>query len=478
MLLIPLGLENRPILRVPWVTMTLVAANVCVFMVTNPIEHSRGREVTVLGTLVAQTLDEHPYLTVNDRLASMMGRPALDRLEAQRARSAALLPAATARHRQQQRFDLLANDFMAATGRLPSHSLGYIPAQPRFWALLTSMFVHAGWLHLLGNMFILYVSGSYIEDTYGRFLYLLAYLISGAVGALGHALAEPASTVPLVGASGAIAGLMGITLVRLARERIRFLFLPLVIPIVRIPLTLPALVVLPLWFVLQLASTRPGAQQGVAWLAHVSGFVGGCAVATVVALFRFEERWAGTTAVALAARRWQTIASARERGDLDAAHRTLTEMLRESPDDPRARREALGLALAGGDPTEITRAAMRLLELLSRSENDAQAAHLLDDALWEELGDISPRLSLAMASFLERRQDLGGALELLEQVVDAVPREPIAGRALVRMAEILIRQGRLDAAHECLARAQTHPSLTDAERTSVERAFARLRRQS
>src|SRR5262249_10589269 len=153
-----------------------------------------------------------------------------------------------------------------------------VPARPSLLTLLTAMFMHAGWLHLLGNMLFLYVSGPYLEEAYGKAVFTVGYLLSGAAATAGHALADPQGTVPLVGASGAIAAVMGMMLVRLAASKIRFLFLPIVfLPQLRIHLSLPALLVLPLWALEQLAyaARTPSGGGGVAWWAHVAGFVFG-----------------------------------------------------------------------------------------------------------------------------------------------------------------------------------------------------------
>ncbi len=136
------------------------------------------------------------------------------------------------------------------------------------------MFLHGGWLHLLGNMLYLFVFGNNVEDRMGRVRFLLFYLGAGAVSAYGYALANAGSATTLVGASGAIAGVLGAYLMMFPRARVwslvPFLFF--------IPLRLPAWLVLGLWFVLQwFYSTGAGVTGGadVAYLAHVIGFLTG-----------------------------------------------------------------------------------------------------------------------------------------------------------------------------------------------------------
>jgi membrane associated rhomboid family serine protease len=150
-----------------------------------------------------------------------------------------------------------------------------------YLSVLFSMFLHGGWLHILGNMLFLWVFGNNIEDRMGRIGFLLFYLFCGYVAAYGFALGNPHTTTTLVGASGAIAGVLGAYLVLFPRARVTTL-VPLVI--VLFPFRLPAWVVLGGWFVLQwIYSNGAGvaAGAGVAYLAHVYGFLAGLLIALV-----------------------------------------------------------------------------------------------------------------------------------------------------------------------------------------------------
>jgi membrane associated rhomboid family serine protease len=146
-------------------------------------------------------------------------------------------------------------------------------------SVLTAMFVHAGWLHLLGNMLFLLIFGNNIEDRFRKVPYLMFYLACGYVAAYGFAAMNPGSVQPLVGASGAIAGVLGAYIVLFPRARVwslvPFLFF--------IPLRIPAWLVLGLWFVLQwVYSFSPATGGAVAYVAHVFGFLAGALVGLVV----------------------------------------------------------------------------------------------------------------------------------------------------------------------------------------------------
>ncbi|HSA95471.1 MAG TPA: rhomboid family intramembrane serine protease [Acidobacteriota bacterium] len=141
---------------------------------------------------------------------------------------------------------------------------------PVLLTLLTSMFLHGGVLHLAGNMLYLWIFGNNVEDRLGPVRFVLFYLGSGLAAALTHILAQPGSRVPMIGASGAIAGVLGAYAVLYPRARVKtFIFLIFYIDIVAVP----AAVVLGLWFLLQIFNVGLGG--GVAWFAHIGGFLAG-----------------------------------------------------------------------------------------------------------------------------------------------------------------------------------------------------------
>jgi membrane associated rhomboid family serine protease len=157
---------------------------------------------------------------------------------------------------------------------------GVIPAEimqgTEFVTLLTSMFLHGGWMHLIGNMLFLWVFGDNIEHVLGHIGYLIFYLLGGLAASMAHILFNPGSTIPSVGASGAIAAVLGAYVVMFPRARVRMLML---IGFGRVTQT-SALIFLGIWFLTQLfsgvASVADTAQTGgVAWWAHIGGFVFG-----------------------------------------------------------------------------------------------------------------------------------------------------------------------------------------------------------
>jgi membrane associated rhomboid family serine protease len=169
-------------------------------------------------------------------------------------------------------------------GMIPAALFGYAHLPPGLqivppWAtILTSMFLHGGFLHLGGNMLFLWIFGNNIEDLLGRARYLLLYLGSGVAAALAQALSDKLSDIPMVGASGAIAGVLGAYLICFPRARVTTLIPLFIFITVR---EIPAIVILGFWFVFQLfvgvASIGVSEQNagGVAYFAHIGGFAFG-----------------------------------------------------------------------------------------------------------------------------------------------------------------------------------------------------------
>jgi len=146
---------------------------------------------------------------------------------------------------------------------------------PLYLTLVTTMFLHGGWMHLGGNMLYLWIFGNNIEDTLGHVRFLLSYLAWGLVATLAYVASAPDSTSPLVGASGAIAGVLGAYLAAFPGARIQVLVF--LIPFIKV-VRMPALIVLGIWFLIQLFSAwmdPGGTGGGVAWYAHIFGFLAG-----------------------------------------------------------------------------------------------------------------------------------------------------------------------------------------------------------
>jgi membrane associated rhomboid family serine protease len=193
--------------------------------------------------------------------------------------------------------------FMGSMTERVIQTFGFLPARfvhPSAFAyepwevaitLVTSLFLHGGFVHLIGNLIYLWVFGGAVEDAIGHTRYLLLYIACGAIGSITHAMLFPLSTVPSIGASGSIAGILGAFLVLLPHARIVTLF-PLVVYWAMAEI--PAVLFLPIWLGMQFfngflslqAARRTFEVVGIAWWAHVGGFLFGAVVAVIFRAMR------------------------------------------------------------------------------------------------------------------------------------------------------------------------------------------------
>jgi membrane associated rhomboid family serine protease len=171
------------------------------------------------------------------------------------------------------------------------HRYGVVPDSFRWPTLFSSMFLHGGWMHLIGNMWFLWIFGDNVEDVLGKWRYTLFYLASGVAAGLVHLLANSESRIPTVGASGAIAGVMGAYLLKFPNSTIKtVVFIIIFVQVVDVP----AFWMLIYWLVIQVLSgvgeigRNSVNEGGVAWFAHVGGFLAGMAL---IKLFHTEPKY-------------------------------------------------------------------------------------------------------------------------------------------------------------------------------------------
>jgi membrane associated rhomboid family serine protease len=169
--------------------------------------------------------------------------------------------------------DAVQADAAAGFGVIPAELFqgsGANNAVPEPFTLITYLFLHGGWMHLIGNMLFLWVFADNVEDAYGYVGFIIFYLLAGAIGGLTYAYMAPNSANPLIGASGAVSGVLASYLVLYPRARVWILLF------LRIPVPLPAVWVLGGWFLLQVYSlAAAGPEEEVGWWAHIGGFATG-----------------------------------------------------------------------------------------------------------------------------------------------------------------------------------------------------------
>tara|TARA_B100000029_G_C17551606_1_gene950300 strand:- start:150 stop:806 length:657 start_codon:yes stop_codon:yes gene_type:complete len=167
---------------------------------------------------------------------------------------------------------------------------GFIPYEFNLVKIFTSMFMHGGFLHIIGNMWFLYIFGDNVESILGHIRYFFFYLFCGLFAAVLQFFFDPSSTIPMIGASGAISGILGAYLIKFPKARIHvlavfFIFITTIV--------VPAQLVLGIWFLIQLSqgisSIGINTSGGVAWFAHIGGFIGGIGSLKLFQTFKIKN---------------------------------------------------------------------------------------------------------------------------------------------------------------------------------------------
>ena len=484
MLIIPLGNENSTVRRHPWVTYGLLALNIAVALLAalgGPGPQVRSRLNAKMNE-IGELIDERPYLSLPRDLTPYCDTECAEGLAERRALfvRSGRVPVDSILRTQQRELEELVHEAMALRGRAPTFRYGYYPGRPIDTSILTYMFLHAGVLHLLGNMLFLFLSAPFIEDLFGRVLFVLLYVVTGVAAALTHASFFPDSVVPLVGASGAVAGVMGAFLVRLASARLRFLVFPIVfLPLLRLRVTLPAFVVLPLWVGEQLVYAHiADTDSSVAFWAHVGGFASGAVLAGIVALSGIEARYIHPRiekSISLEQHPGlERALLARTAGKWDAARRQVAQVLAADPGNLDALRLQYDIERDADRRAEAGECAMRLLDAYARANEYELATDLVNDVCRGDGEGVPARFYLTAGSLFERIHDVTQALQVYHVTVQRHPTDPGAFRALYRQGEILKRLGETADARRAFSNAARHPACEGGLRHAVEKSLVEL----
>jgi membrane associated rhomboid family serine protease len=329
--------------------------------------------------------------------------------------------------------DLQRNTFLAR--------YAFVPAHPTAISYLTCNFLHVGWLHLIGNMWFLWLAGFILEDNWGRAIYAIFYLLAGAVAAQIHGWFHPDSLVPMLGASGAVAALMGAFLVRFPRLKIEMFYW---IFIVRGRFKAPALWLLPLWGLMELFYGSMSRQAGgVAHWAHVGGFVFGMIGALVLSRSGLEHKvssaieekvsWTADPAVVQAT-------EAVDQGKPEEAIKKLEEHVAAKPDSPDALVLLQQLHWRQGNSAGHQDATIKLCQLHLKKQ-DGEAA-LRDYEEFQNTGGqhLPAGTWLDLCRSLEGQQNFERAVAEYDKLATAYPKERQSLLALMAAGRLSLKK--------------------------------------
>jgi len=429
---------------------------------------------------------EHPYLEPGERLKNMLTGGAGQQEEALRefVRQFGKKPPSsrTELRKEQAHLDGLVEGAFSMLKKVPAYRFGLVPAHPDALSYLTYMFMHGGWMHLLGNLFILFLTGPFLEDAWGRPLFAAVYLVSGIFSALMFAVHYPHLEGPLIGASGAIAGVMGAFLIRFWHRRIRFFYWFFFV--FYGTFEAPAWLMLGIWLLRELAfaqamdTVAPGTGGGgTAHWAHVWGFGFGAIVAIAMKRFDIEERFIHPAIEAkITVVNNEPIERAMDTfkaGDAEEALRLLEAELRREPGNIDAELALWNLSVQSGRAGEAVGHAKSLIRSYLRSGNEDGAVGVWSELVGHAPGErVEPAAAVSVARLLAaagRKEEAGFALEALTMApVEEVPAGP-----LVRGARLAVEEG-LPMGRLIVSRLKEHPDVPEETRLELERAAERI----
>jgi membrane associated rhomboid family serine protease len=289
-MLIPIKHENMEARRWPVVTLALIAINTAVFLFTMSAIDNETPELGEIKSHILILAALHPELKLqpeSERLVDGFKESHPDQWKQVQSPYRDIMNAYDAKIRMmedtsklQAEMDSLNTQFLSLSKTSITEQYAFVPAQPTAISYLTANFLHGGWLHLIGNMWFLWLAGFVLEDVWGRWLYSVFYLIAGAAALQFYAWSNPGSITPTLGASGAVAALMGAFLVRFPKMKIEMAWL-FFFKVYRFKAA--AYWLLPIWLAVEIFyGSLFGSTSGVAHWAHVGGFLFGAVAALAI----------------------------------------------------------------------------------------------------------------------------------------------------------------------------------------------------
>lgn len=335
------------------------------------------------------------------------------------------------------------------------HLLGFIPAKSyRVHTIFTSVFVHGGVLHFLGNMWFLWLLGYNIEDVWGRRNFLLFFLGAGVVATFLHGLVNWGSNVPAIGASGAIAGVMGAFMIRNHRTKIKCFYMFFPHPAMMGTFLLPAWAVLGLYFVMDLLHGLMsfGNATGTAYWAHVGGFLAGIGTAAAFKMKGIEEKYITpkleekieavkiTPLMELAFKE-------RDKGNFEKAVKVLEELVSQQAENVDAYREMGNIHVTINNHEQAGDAFARVIQIfLKRGEDEAALSTYYEMKMRGMPLPLSPHDLYALAGALYRKERIDESLQMYQQLIKEAPDSEIAPKAVLRCGKLLEESGKIDLA--------------------------------
>lgn len=483
-MLIPLGHENMQGRRWPVITIAIIALNVLIFLGTHGSMDQQGPELSEAKVHILMLAAMHPELKLSEKAQQLVNRvqtntPGLWKELKNPNRD--VEDAFDARLRLQEDPEVLQQEMDSLSSRyaeLDAGSIlgkyGFVPARPAMMNYVTANFLHAGWLHLIGNMWFLWLAGAILEDTWGRIIYSAFYLIAGALALQVHALVNAGSLTPTIGASGAIAGLMGAFLVRFPTTRVEMAWI-MMYRLYRFKAA--AYWLLPMWLLTEVFyGSLFGQLSGVAHWAHIGGFVFGALIALAVRASGLEQMAEKQIQEKVTWVSHPLLAEATEQlanKQLDAAASSLRKLIQEKPDSIDAYRMLQNIYWRKNDLPAHRDSLEKLIELELKANDFEGARQAYEEFKRSGAEKLCARVWLDLCRQIETHSDPQLAADEYRELAQAYPKEKQGLLAQIATGRIYLK--RLNRASDALGfyeAAQASPVPHTEWKATIERGIA------
>lgn len=450
-MLIPLRHEQMSARRWPVITFALIAINVVVFLLTFSSIEEQSAKLGETKTHLLILAASHPTVKVPETVepfvtAFQKNNPGVWKQIQDPNRE--IVDTWDARMRVldepeiwQQEMDSLAAEFTQESASSITEQYAFIPSNPKPLAYLTANFLHGGWLHLIGNMWFLWLAGFVLEDAWGRFTYGTFYLIAGAAALQFYAWTNPGSMTPTLGASGAVAALMGAFLVRFPKLRIEMAWL-FGFRLYRFKMA--AYWLLPLWLAMEVFyGSLLGTMGGVAHWAHVGGFVFGALSAMLIKVSGLETKLNEAVEAEVSLNAAPEIAEAEElihANRTDEAVEVLTKFIGTNASSLEAWTLLQAAYLRKGDTAGLQQASAKVCELHMRARENEAAWANYEDFLKMPGARMPAQVWLDLCRTAESLELFDRAATEYEQLAQAYPTERQALHAQLGAARVCLKK--------------------------------------
>ena len=444
-MIIPIGHEQA-VRRFSYLTISLIGLNFLIFVFTFPVEIQQTRRIYETQEKLTELELDYAFRHLLEDPTALRSPEAYQEFREKLAEGEVIDKETEEYHNWKALYD----ELQARLEARVFYRFGYKPSKPSFASLITSLFLHGSISHLFFNMLFLWLVGCNMEDDWGRPVFSSLYLVGGIVACLSHHAFDPSSGIPLIGASGAISAAMGAFMIRHYKTRIRFFyfFWPLVLflrPMVG-TFRLYAAVALGLWFLQQLfyGLLTAGAAAGVAFWAHVGGFLFGMAAGVGLKFFKVEEKFLAPKIekeiekVELNPKLLQAF-DLKDKGDLKGAIALLKEVVSEEPQNVDARLELARCCFANGDKGDAASEFEKVIEVLFAKGEVETALNTYQEVSASGIeGTLSPRAKFTIGTRLSAEGEYQASVQLFGLLTRDHPRDRLAPLALLRCSKIFL----------------------------------------